>query len=179
MSLNKITPTKCLCVGSFLYRKDLYSVEFLTNLWEDRFGDSIQFYHSYFPMKDYYSKEMIFDGVGQLERVFLISEKTFDRELMVEFKDWAQSIEAKYARDKHRTINLDIGLLSLENFVLATTKPYSHRIYLNRGYYAELTYIFRNGQYHKLDWTYPDYSNEEIIQFFEGERKRLLKMLNT
>jgi hypothetical protein len=63
-------------------------------------------------------------------------------------------------------VNLDPGILSLENICLATTKPYSHRIYLAGGIWAEVTLMYRKDSYHPLEWTYPDYASQELLEIF-------------
>ncbi len=40
--------------------------------------------------------------------------------------------------------------LLLERFVLATGKNYTHRIYIGKGIYADLTLIFQNGSFSGL-----------------------------
>ena len=62
-----------------------------------------------------------------------------------------------------RRFNLDPGLLTLGNFVLATGKNNAHRIYLAEGIFADLTLIFRSRSYRPLEWTYPDYADAELI----------------
>ncbi len=72
-----------------------------------------------------------------------------------------------------RQVNLDPGLLSAHNLVLATTKAHAHRIYLGTGIWAELTLIYRHGAYQPLDWTYPDYRTEVGLDFFTACRATL------
>ena len=40
--------------------------------------------------------------------------------------------------------NLDPGMLSLHNLVLASTKGFAHRIYMREGIYAELALLFEH-----------------------------------
>ena len=53
---------------------------------------------------------------------------------------------------------------------LATGKNYTHRIYLRTGIYADLTLIYREGRFHPLDWTYPDYAGDAITRFLGSVR---------
>lgn len=80
-------------------------------------------------------------------------------------------------RQFKRKINIDPGYITGANLVLATTKNYSHRIYLERGIYAEVTLIFINGTFKGLDWTYPDYKARETINCFNEIRLNYLKDL--
>jgi hypothetical protein len=59
----------------------------------------------------------------------------------------------------------------MENICLATTKPYSHRIYINQGIWAEVTLIYQGNSFHKLEWTYPDYASNELIRIFNELRE--------
>ena len=71
-----------------------------------------------------------------------------------------------YAESGSRSVNLDPGLLSLENFILATGKNYSHRIYLRDGVFAEVTLIFgKKGVIRELPWSYRDYLLEPARSF--------------
>ena len=72
-----------------------------------------------------------------------------------------------------RQANLDPGLLTLHNLVLATTKDYAHRIYLHSGIHAEVTLVFNNGRYEPLPWTYADYQTETCHKFLLRCRERL------
>jgi hypothetical protein len=134
------------------------------------FGE-IDFMSERFPFNftDYYASEM-----GQdLFRHFI----TFDRlVLMVSLPDIKQTtnrLEGKWASsDGKRRINIDPGYVCLEHVILATTKSYTHRPYLREGIYADLTLIYRNKSFQPLEWTYPDYRQEEIISLFNRLRKQ-------
>ena len=69
-------------------------------------------------------------------------------------------------------VNIDPGYLLHERFVLATGKNYSHRIYIGKGIYADLTLMYTKGKFEPLPWTYPDYASENIIDFLEKVRKK-------
>ena len=124
-------------------------------------------------MNEYYSKEM--GPPHLLNRFFLIGLETFPREVILEGKLKANEEEEKFKIDGTRTVNIDFGVLSLENVILATNKPFAHRVYLTEGVYLDLTYTYQNKTYHKLPWTYPDYAHPEILDFFNLAREVLLK----
>jgi len=92
-------------------------------------------------------------------RIFLAFARPVARERLAEIKCATNAIEDAL-RDAagRRRINLDPGLLSQENLVLATGKNRGHRVYLGRGIFAEVTLIYRRGTYQPLPWTYPDYA---------------------
>ena len=76
-------------------------------------------------------------------------------------------------------MNIDPGFLSLSNLILASTKAYAHRIYLDKGIYAEVTLIYKDDQFNPLQWTYPDYREKTALDFFTKARvvlrERLIK----
>jgi hypothetical protein len=124
----------------------------------------------------YYEQEM---GRG-LRRLFLVGDRFVSRELLPELKRWTNRIEDAHRRqDGTRRINLDPGLLSAENFVLGTTKGYSHRVYLRAGIYADVTLRFRAKGFEPFDWTYPDYRSEEVRAMLEGVRAEYLKRVQS
>ena len=69
-------------------------------------------------------------------------------------------------------VNLDPGYLLRERFVLATGKNYSHRIYIGQGIYADLTLIYTKGRFIKLPWTYPDYAQQNMLNYLERVRNK-------
>lgn len=168
--LETIRTSKALLFGSFLYRKDLFEDEALKAVWEKEFGESFFFKPEFNPLVKYYSKEM-----GQeLDRFFVVAAKPVERDLIVPAKLKALVWERNWARDNNRMVNVDIGTLSAENFILATTKNYSHRIYLSHDIFADLTYYFHEGKFQTLPWTYPDYVDDKKIEFFTWLRSYLL-----
>jgi Domain of unknown function (DUF4416) len=86
-----------------------------------------------------------------------------DRAELAKIKCLTNEIEQAYTVNGRRRFNLDPGFLTLENFVLATGKNRSHRIYLASGIFADLTLEFRQGTYRPLKWTFPDYADPELI----------------
>ena len=76
-----------------------------------------------------------------------------------------------------RQVNIDPGIISMSNVILATTKNYSHRIYLGKGIYAEVTLLFTAKSFTVLDWTYPDYRESSTIDFFNQARTLLKDIL--
>jgi hypothetical protein len=166
-------PSQGLLFASFLYRVDLFSKDDLKSLWETHFEEGFSFIPSSNPLADYYKKEM----GGELSRIFFLTSNPFPREFLLSTKLLALSWERQWAQDNKRMVNVDIGFLTLENFILATTKNYSHRIYLGQNIFSDLTYYFHQGELQALPWTYPDYLDEEKRQFFTWARSFLLQKL--
>lgn len=159
-----------LLFGSLLYRKDLHSEENLLKFWTEKFGPGDIFRPSFNPLITYYQKEM-----GEnLGRFLIVSQKTFPRSELLTAKLHSLKWENDFAIEEKRMVNIDIGLLSAENFLLATTKNYSHRIFIGEDIFADLTFEFKHGQWQALPWTYPDYQDPEKIEFLTRARERLL-----
>ena len=108
----------------------------------------------------YYEAEM---GPNLYRRLISFG-KPLPADALVQTKLWSQGIEDRFRDNKgNRKCNIDPGLLGLSNFILATRKGYTHRIYLGRGVYGDLTLIYRDGTFCPLDWTYPDYASTPMI----------------
>ncbi len=127
-----------------------------------------------FDFTAYYEPEM---GRGLRRRV--ASFGTFiDPEDLVPIKLWTNGLEARYLKeDQGRKVNIDPGYLAASRFILATGKDYSHRIYLGKGIYGDLTLIFQKGSLAPLPWTYPDYASQPVIGLLNLLRKRYLWQL--
>jgi hypothetical protein len=127
----------------------------------------------FFDRTKYYEKEMGWP----LHRRF-ISFKTLVRpQDIVEIKWKTNALEKKESQRGKRKINIDPGYVALERLVLATGKNYTHRIYLSKGIYADLTLIFQRGSFSSLAWTYRDYSDPESIDYFNGVRERYKRQI--
>jgi len=123
---------------------------------------------------EYYNKEM----GDRLFRQWAIFENLLMPEKLVQLKIKANEIEKKYLNDKGgRKINIDPGIISLSNLILASTKNYTHRIYLGQGIYGEVTLIYKDNKFHPLAWTYPDYQEKIALEFFIKAREVLKKRL--
>ena len=82
-----------------------------------------------------------------------------------------------YSEEGKRKINIDPGYVSLERLILVTGKNYTHRIYLSKGIFADLTLIFNKGSFRPLEWTFKDYASPEIISMLNDVRERYKKQL--
>jgi hypothetical protein len=90
-----------------------------------------------------------------------------------------QKLAAKSAFPLPRPVNLDPGIIEPSKLVLATTKNYSHRIYIGKKMYAEVTLLFDKGRWRPFDYTYPDYRQQCYFDFFDKVRKRLVEQLKS
>jgi len=71
-----------------------------------------------------------------------------------------------------RKINLDPGYITLNKYILASTKNGPSRIYLNQGIYAEITLRFINKSFIPCEYTYPNYKTNEYIYFLNSVRQK-------
>jgi hypothetical protein len=127
-----------------------------------------------FQFTDYYGEEM-----GQsLFRHFMTFQRLISVESLPDIKRTTNRYEEKWAGPAgRRRLNIDPGYVCPHHVVLATTKAYSHRPYLRKGIYADLTLLYRNKSFQPLEWTYPDYRQEETLQLFNRVRKDYMQEL--
>lgn len=166
--------TKAYPFASFLYHTDYFTEDQLIDLWKEKVGEVIIFNTHFFPMKEYYSKEMSAGNEDLLKRFICLTTDQVDRRTMIDLKIWADQYERTTTKANARTVNIDVGLVCPEHMILATGKPYAHRIYLDDGVYAELTYRAEADSYQTLPWSYPDYCDQDYIDFFTWARKMLV-----
>ncbi|MFC1828904.1 DUF4416 family protein [Thermodesulfobacteriota bacterium] len=156
-----------LVIGLFLKEKSLAvsAAEALS----EQFGpvDMVSSWLS-FDFTDYYESEM---GKPLFRRLFSFKRLIAQDEL-AEIKLATNNLEHNLSKNGKRRVNIDPGYLLLERFVLATGKNYTHRIYIGRRIYADLTLIYTGGEFQKLPWTYPDYSDEKMLTYLERVRKK-------
>jgi hypothetical protein len=126
-----------------------------------------------FTYTDYYEKEM-----GKLlKRKFVSFKKLIDAERLAKIKVFTNKIENKFAIHSKRNINIDPGYLDMAKVVLASTKDYTHRIYLEKGIFAEVTLFYQNKQFTPWPWTYPDYKTKEYRDIFERIRQIYIQQI--
>lgn len=124
-----------------------------------------------FSFTDYYDQEM---GERPM-RFFIVFENLVDPSQLARMKHITNDIEVQFSEDGLRKINLDPGILSADNFILATTKDRSHRVPLSDGMYAEVTLMYASGRFNALPWTYADYRSDEFRALFKRFRQDYLQ----
>jgi len=122
---------------------------------------------------EYYRQEM---GTG-LQRTFLFFERLQDPEQLAPVKNMTNLIEKRFshAATGNRRVNIDPGYITEAKVVLASTKDFSHRVYIGRHIYAEVTLQFREQgrTFVALEHTYPDFRRKNMIELFNGARGTL------
>ncbi len=129
--------------------------------------DSRSTVFSFDPFTSYYFPEM---GKG-LQKVFISFKELIDPDRLPDIKISSNNFEKTYQKSAKRLVNLDPGYLTLAKVVLATTKDYSHRIYLGQGIFGDLHLTYGNKSFQPQPWTYPDYKQDMILRYFENLRR--------
>ncbi len=111
-----------------------------------------------------------------LKKRIICFETLVPIEQLPEVKMFTNDLEWEY-REHHlersrRAINLDPGYLTLSKVLLASTRNYSHHVYLKDGVYGELLLRFHRGTLRNLPWTYADYRSHLAHSFFTKVRER-------
>jgi hypothetical protein len=134
---------------------------------ERRFGP-VQFETMDLPCSE--EKRYVEEMGANLMRRFFSFEQLVPRDSLPALKKTCTKIESMYADhvEGHffRTVNVDPGILTPDNLVMATHHEYNHRIYLSDGVFAEMQLVHSRGQFVRLPWTGADYCHEEAIEFF-------------
>jgi hypothetical protein len=126
-----------------------------------------------FTFTDYY-----YDEMGEcLKKQFLSFEKPVMPDQLADIKNSTNKIETGYSANGKRTVNLDPGYLEESKLILASTKNYSHRIYLKDGIWAELTLSYASGKFVTHPWTYSDYQSELSHDFLNRVREIYISQL--
>jgi hypothetical protein len=172
-AINPTKKVKLFCGIIFSSSKEKIKRKSLLAL-EDNFG-KIDLLSSIIPFNfsSYYVSEM---GVD-LKRFWVSFKKLVFASNLAETKIFTNYLETNFLIDNKRLINIDPGYVTLANVTLATTKDFSHRIYLSNGIYGEVTIIYKKGKFIKLPWSYADYLSEPATEFFSGVRENLIKQL--
>ena len=128
-----------------------------------------------FDLTNYYEREM-----GQnLKRQFLSFRDLISPEKIAKIKIYTNRIEKMLSKNDTRIVNIDPGYITGAKLILATTKDYSHRVYLGKGIFAEVTLYFKNNTFCPFEWTYPDYKTKNYIDTFNGVRKIYMEQIKS
>lgn len=162
--LDFIYPLEVRFFISLIYKDDC--LDLFYEFWHKHFQTQEVFHPQFNPLLNYYQKEM---GEG-IKRLLVFDKNKKKREDLVKYKLLATSFEKDTSLEQKRVLNIDVGFIALEQVVLATTKPYAHRIYLQSGIYSELVYTYAQKKFTPLAWTYPDYQDPEKLLVFKKMR---------
>lgn len=157
-------------VMAILYREERVLQAFLQDLPVERLSEPFYFEG----LQKYYGREM---GAG-LYKVFASLQGLMQREKLKEYKLWAMEKERDFSQEGRRRLNIDPGLVEESHLVLASSKRRGGRLYLGQGVYAEIEYLFVHGSFRPLYWTYGDYRDRRVREFFQRVREDFLRDLN-
>ena len=119
-----------------------------------------------FTSTNYYQEEF---GL-ELKKIFLSFKKLILPSQSPDIKILTNKIEEKLSSQGHRRVNIDPGYLDLAKLILTSTKDYCHRVYLNKGIFAENTLVYQGKSFKPWPWTYLDYQTPEYINIFNQIR---------
>lgn len=132
-----------------------------------------------FTQTEYYNAEL---GTPIFRRV-LSFQTLVPLDCLAQLKLFTNALEQQYACKNKRIFNLDPGLITYERLVLATGKNFTHRIYLKKGIFADLTLIYVKGKWQDLPWTFPDYRTpiikEHLTQIREIYKEQVESLRRT
>ncbi len=160
-----------LLVGALFSNEDIY-LKALHRL-EDCFGDMLMESPAIqWDFSEHYKEEL-----GEpIFRRFIFFRGLIEQDRLAGAKLKACEIENSLSANGKRTINLDPGYLTVAKLVLASTKDYSHRIYLTDGIFAEVTLSYSKDKvrYVPFPYTYKDYCDDRYLRLFSIARALLL-----
>jgi hypothetical protein len=170
MGVPHLVEEPVLFIGALFSEKVIFDELF--PVLQDTFGN-ILFQSSTRPWEytDHYNNEL---GTP-IYRTFIFFDGIIDPSTLADIKLITNGLEDSYSQSGKRQVNLDPGYLTLAKVVLASTKNYSHRIYIGKGIYAELALLYRNRQFITMPYTYNDYKDPVYVTMFMNVRKLLKK----
>lgn len=129
---------------------------------------------------DYYRDEM---GPG-IKRVFIFFQDLADPGILASVKHFTNSVESRFLAKNsdrpRRRINLDPGYVTEAKVVLATTKDFSHRLYIGANMFAEVTlrYDSKKRSFAPFEHTYYDFRTDTYREMFNKARELLRKEMH-
>lgn len=150
---------------------DTINIDDLNTILRNEFGEIETISKiSKFIETDYYFNEM-----GEIDRYWIVFKDLKSIENLSKIKKIANKIENEFLIDNNRCVNLDPGYLTAAKVVLASTKNFTHRIYIGNDIFAEVTLYYKKGTFREWPWSYADYKSKYGINFFNDIRKKYMK----
>lgn len=162
-------PEKAVLFVSSLYSKESVYTSSLKTL-KAAFG-SVLFESESFPWQfsAHYNDEL----GSPLYKRFIFFNKVIEPSLIIDAKHLTNDLEIKLSHNSKRAVNLDPGYMTLAKVVLASTKNYSHRVYLGKNIYGELALFFKDNAFRPAFYTYHDYRSEPVLKILMDVRSLL------
>ena len=115
-----------------------------------------------FDNTNYYDAEM---GTPIFRKFFSFSDLIspgFLAEAKLITNDFEDSLTVK----DRRKVNLDIGYMDYDKVVLGSAKYGIHKVYLDKGIYADMALHYEKGSYSPYPWAFMDFKFPDYYPFF-------------
>ena len=119
-----------------------------------------------FPCGDYYRDEL---GDG-IRRTWYLFRRLCRPERLAESRRLTGAIEARFARDERRRVNLDPGYLDHGKLVLASRKEAPDKLYLGEGVWAHTCLRYHDGGFEAPVHSFPDFRDGRFARFMMQAR---------
>lgn len=164
----------------------LLIISILSARWDRCWPELLGKLEAEFGVADDISEEFCFDQTGYydaelgtpISRRLVAFEILRPMDELADIKLFTNGLEAEYGQAGQRLFNLDPGFISLNSLVLATGKKFSHRIYLTKGIWADLTLVWHKKQWVDFPWTFPDYAGDDMKSRLTKLRQSYKNKLN-
>ncbi|HBG28156.1 MAG: hypothetical protein A2Y10_06700 [Planctomycetes bacterium GWF2_41_51] len=145
---------------------------------KDKFGEcDLESETWAFTQTEYYAKET----GSEILKKFITVKKLITPDKLAAIKLKTNKMEEKLARMPgigfSRPVNLDPGYIEPSKLVLASTKNFSHRIYIGKKIWAEVTLVYNKGRWVFFEYTFPDHREERYHGFFSKVREKLVEQI--
>jgi len=120
-----------------------------------------------FTFTPYYEEEM----GKNLKKTYVAFIAPIQRESLPLIKQFTNTLEQQLGKAGKRTVNIDPGYLTEQQFVLASAKEHPYRIYVGDGIYAQLILVYTKQGWVAVEKTFADYQQKEVQEFLMNVRK--------
>ncbi len=168
-----ILPPKVKLIAAVMATPEFPAAEVMNRLTAEWGAVDLELEWYDFSHSDYYADEF----GGSLKKCFFSFESLTDIDSIANVKIRSNRIEDEYAKDNRRAVNIDPGYIADAKLVMPTTKNLSHRIYIGGGLYADQQLIYHGKTFHPMPWTFADYKQPAVIDFFNRARRRYFEQL--
>lgn len=154
---------------AIMYREEHYYekvLKELKSLWGNIYQSTPVYVFS--EITRYYEREM---GDRLLKKI-VVFENLIPLENIHQTKILTNMIENHHRFQGMRQVNIDPGYLTEAKVVLFSTKDFFHRVFIGNNIFGEVTLSYKSKKgFLPLEWTFPDYRQKEILDFFNGIRE--------
>ena len=160
-TIRDVLKVKLICAVTFQPQMDLSQIIKALQFILDSVDDQSEVFD--FSFSDYYQEEMGTD----LKKVFISFQDLIHPNELPAKKLKTNELEIQWSDKNQRRVNLDPGYVTGAKLVLASTKDFTHRVFLGYGIYGDVQLRFRQNRFYPNEWTYQDYQTELALSFFQ------------